>query len=604
MRLTSTFLTVLLLAAAVATARRPQSTNPSSSVPPTPPQTPGRFWVKLTFGLDDQIARWDGSVSIRNGRILQAEPWSFEKRDRFDAENRSWTCTTVVLRGRSASSFAEPQRGVLLQIEATEATHLTVETRQGDFEVAVTELVAGRPALFLEGRASAERLGTSEPLPSDRHVDTEVATEDDYPSLAIDSRGHRWIAWIGYEDQAKRDHLWVLDLDDPRAKVEQIVTAREQLDPKLVVDSDGTLRLFWAAPEAGDWELWTATRQRGRWSAPQRLTHAEGTDFHLAVAQGPDRSVWLAWQAFRGRNSDIHVRRLRRGRWSRELAIGHPTANEWEPSISVDADGRAWVGYDSYRNGNYDVFLTCVTGRPETDVLEAKHTVAVAATADFEAHASVDATGRNIVWVAYDAAGPNWGKDYSRDVTRFHGNYAETLHGSRRLELRALVDGKVLMPAVPLPQKLNRIRPRKILHSDTDEYRRFYELPHLTRDGRGRLWLFFRLNRQGYAGHPRMGANWEFYATTFVDGAWLEPILIPMTIGRQNQRIATCRDADGRLHLAWSTGDHFRDWPWRIRFGRVPDVTGEPAKPPLVPAPTGPPAIVVEPDIRSWTIRR
>ncbi|NOX56760.1 MAG: hypothetical protein GXP27_20420, partial [Planctomycetes bacterium] len=118
------------------------------------------------------------------------------------------------------------------------------------------------------------------------------------------------------------------------------------------------------------------------------------------------------------------------------------------------------------------------------------------------------------------------------------------------------------------------------------------------------LWLFFRLNRQGYAGHPRMGANWEFYATTFIEGAWLEPILIPMTIGRQNQRIATCRDTNGRLHLAWSTGDHFRDWPWRVRFGRLPDVAGQPAKPPLVPAATGPPATVVEPDIRSWAIRR
>ncbi|NOX55602.1 MAG: hypothetical protein GXP27_14420, partial [Planctomycetes bacterium] len=466
MRLTVTLLTTLLLAAAVAAARRPQPAETDATNDAASRTQAARFWIKLTFGLDGEAARWDGSVSLQDGQILQAEPWSFEKRDRFDAENRSWACTTVVLKGRSVSSFAEPQRGVLLQIDATRATRLTVKTRQGDFEVAVAELMAGHPMLFLDGRASAERLGTSEPLPSDRHVDTDIATEDDYPSLAIDSRGHRWIAWIGYEDQTKRDHLWVLDLDDPKAKVEEIVTAREQLDPKLVIDSEGKLRLFWAAPEAGDWELWTATRDGGRWSAPQRLTQAEGTDFHLAVAQGPDRSVWLAWQAFRGDNSDIHVRRLQQGRWSRELAIGHQTANEWEPSISVDPDGRAWVGYDSYQNGNYDVFLTCVTGRPDSDVLEAKRTIAVAATADFEAHASVEATGRNIVWVAYDAAGPNWGKDYSRNVTRFHGNYAETLHGARRLELRAIVDGKVLMPGVPLPQKLNRIRPRKIIHSD------------------------------------------------------------------------------------------------------------------------------------------
>lgn len=595
MRLAAAVSTVLALAAAVA-FHAPFGTNET----PPPAKADRVHWMKLTFGLDGKATSWDGRVSASHAKILESAPWSFEKQDRHNPTTHRWVCTTVVRTGRSASSFAEPQRGVLVKVRRDKGASLRVETKQGNFTVKLADLRAGKPASFLDGRASAQLLGTSDSLPAGK-ADSDAHTEDDFPTLAIDGKGRRWIAWLAYDEANKRDRLRVLNLDDPKARIEEVPTAREQTDPKLAFDGQNRLWLFWSAPHNGNWDLWARRRGKSGFEQPQQITSAKGADFHLSVSRGPHGEIWLAWQTFRGNNSDIYVRRLKDGRWSQEFAIAKSAVNEWEPSIAVDRNGTAWIGYDSYKNGNYDVFLTNAAiddnGRPRVG-----KTIAIAATADFEAHASVLPTPNGTVWVACDAAGRNWGKDYTRDVTEFKSRYSETLHASRRLILRAVVDGKLMKPEVPLPQKLTRLHPRKIVHSDYSEMKRFYELPHLAMDGQGRLWVFFRLNRQGYAGHPKMGANWEFYATTMVDGKWLEPILLPLSKGRQNQHVSTAVGKDGRLNVAWSTGDHFVDMAQRVRVGKLPPVAGKEALPKLVPATFKKAPPTAEPEIRSWKL--
>jgi hypothetical protein len=557
------------------------------------------FWVKLTFGLDGKPVPWDGNVTIEQGKILESAAWSFEQRDRFDPVSHKWFCTTVVLTGRSASSFAEPQRGVLLRVERKGETRLNVKTRQGSFALRLNELHAGRPQMFLDGRASAERLGSSSLLP-ELARDNGIDADDDFPTLAIDARGKRWLAWVGFEPAKLRDHLQVLNLDNQRAETVTIPTARELVDPQLQIDTSGNPWLFWSAPEGENWDLWSSKRTPAGWTAARRLTTAAGSDFHLSTARGPNGEIWLAWQAFRDGNSDILVRRLDDGHWSPEIAVAKTQANEWEPSISIDPAGTAWVGYDSYINGNYDVFLTSIR-MDDQGRAEVASPIGIATSADFEAHAAVEAGKTGIVWVACDAAGPNWGKDFIRGKTEFKGKYGETLHASRRLILRAVVEGKLMQPKVPVPQKLTKIHPEKIQHSDTDEMKRFYELPHLTRDGAGRLWLFFRMNRQSYAGHPKMGANWEFYATTYNDGVWLDPpLLLPLSKGRQNQHVSTAIGPGGRIHVAYSTGDHHVDLPQTVRIGKMPAMTSLAADPPLVPATRVTPRATYEPLVRSW----
>jgi len=580
-----------------------------------------RHWVKLTFGLDETVADWDGAVTVRNGRMLDIEGWGFEPDHQIDAAAGTWVCSTLVNNRRSLSTYAEPYRGILLELESSSATEVAVRSKQGNFQFKAVDLVAGRPQSFLAGRASAELLGTAQPVVGPAGLRPRLpATEsfDDFPTLTVDGKGHRWLAWIGYDHAQSRDVLQVLDLDNPSATVTTIDAGRLQASPVLLTDEEGLPWLAWSGPHDRNWDIYVARYTAGGWTAPQRLTTAVGNDFHLAGARASDGRLWLAWQSLRNGNSDVFVKCRQDGDWSADIAITADAANQWEPSISVDKSGRAWVAYDTYENGNYDIHLKSISidnaGRAAVS-----DAIAIANSLDFEAHAQVEATGDK-VWVAYDAAGPNWGKDVAGSKTTYRGVYAEPIHTNRRVELRAYSDGTVVAAKVKFPQRLDTLRPSDVAHRVMGEVRRFYEMPHLARDHSGRLWVFFRLNRQGYADAPQP-ALWEAYATTMIGDKWLEPILLPQSWGRQNQRVSAVAvsrqaafeqsggDVASRLlpglYCAWSRGRHHkRDTAQKIRIGKLPPVDGRVTEPATIPCDLPPVTAASEPVIKSWKLHR
>lgn len=610
----------IALASVLLGSQRPKS--------PAIPASDGRQWVKLTFGLDEEVADWDGSVSAHGGAILNLESWGFERDHRLNAAARTWNCSTFVDNVRERSTFAEPLRGVLVELETAGKTLLSVKTKQGDFTVDVAKLTAGRPTRFIEERASAELLAGAQPL-----VGTggwlprlpQTHTDDDYPTMTVDGRGHRWIAWIAYDHEFSRDELRVLDLDAERAHITWIDAGRLQASPLLLTDGEGTLWLFWCAPCEENWEIY-ATRFNGqKWSKPERMTTANGSDLNLVGARGPNGQMWLAWQSFRHGNSDVIAKCRRDGAWTPDVAVTRDPSNQWEPSISIDNKGGAWIGYDSYQNGNYDVYLKSITIRDAGGVTVSEP-IPIATSPDFEAHASVEASG-NKVWVAYDAAGPNWGKDVAGSKTTYRGTYAEPLHATRRIELRAYGEGQVFKPLADVPQRLDTLRPTNVAHKYMGEVRRFYDLPQLVRDVDDRLWVFFRLNREGYAEDPQ-AAIWEIFATTYVDDAWLEPIQLPQSWGRQNQRAAFAKldrgqvqtrigagssqgdtgpaspPANSGLYCAWSRGHHMNDMPYRVFVGKLPSVVGSASDPPTTPFAIPDPGTRPEPIVKSWGIKR
>jgi hypothetical protein len=97
-----------------------------------------------------------------------------------------------------------------------------------------------------------------------------------------------------------------------------------------------------------------------------------------------------------------------------------------------------------------------------------------------------------------------------------------------------------------------------------------YDLPHLTIDSGGNLWLTYRLNRQGYLGHPPGGGVWEIETVWFDGKNWSDPVFIPHSHGRNDQRVGTALDDQGRLWFAWPTGSHFQDDDCDIHVGSLP----------------------------------
>jgi len=579
---------LLILAIALSFAPPPEREVAANAV--------GEFWVKLVFGLDGRDASWNGSLDVSAGRVIEMAEWCFEERDRIDAEKSSWTIQTgIPAEGRT--SFAEPQRGLLVKVTANRDTEVHVRTGQGDFTFRPMELSASRPLSVAEGRAAVERLGTEQ-------IVARTETDDDFPSLAIDAQGGRHVAWIAYDHTDQRDALLVRSVDEAGSRPEEAAPPGEFSEPHLFAMPDGALRLVYCAADAhGNWDVYTAQREKDGWRST-RITSAPGNDLHLAADLAGDGTLWIAWQSFRAGNADIFAKYLSNGEWSEDIAVATSPANEWEPSISVDAQGRGWIGYDSYQHGNYDVFLTSL--RRTRGAVEVARPISVTTSEDFEAHASVLAEGNGRVWIAYDAAGPNWGKDFRNIPTTSSGWYAEPLHASRRVELRLVANGSVQRPTDPLPQILPPERIERIERKPGAKPTRFYEFPRLARGGNGRIWLLFRECRQGYASHPPKGACWRICATTYTGEGWLPPIELPQSWGRQNQRVSCALGQDGALHCAWADGNRFAsvNRKYVVHSGALPAVDQPAATIPCENVELPPPGVADPAPRYDWTVER
>ena len=525
----------------------------------------GDVWIHVVLGLDAREANWSGYLEARRASVAEILPWGFEHHDRFDPEHARWECITVVRRGRSQSSFAEPYRGLFVALsDLGRDPEVLVHTAQGDFTIKVGELSPGHPTLFLDGRASAQL------VPSPRQVSSQSG-QNDFPTLAVDKTGHTWVAWIQFDEEELTDRLYVQRLDRSKEAPALMPAGRYVNTPQLVA-SGPKLALFWTEWDGSFWHLKESWWDGKRWSTPRSTYKTSGHCLFLRAAGGPDGAIWLVWQGLGpgGRESRIECLRIGADGSRRHAVVATPPGSNWEPAVDVDRQGIAWIAYDSYRNGSYDVCLRDV--RPTDNGLQVGPLRLIAASPDFEAHADVDAQDERFVWVAYDAAGPNWGGDFARYDTRRNGKYAEPLHASRRIELRVYDrrTNRIWKPTVPLPQVRNPKQPSRVAHSYQEETIRFYELPQFTRDDRGRLWVLYRLNRQGYCGHPPKGAVWELCAVTFLNDRWTDAIILPKSRGRQEQKAGI----DGS-QVAWASGHHHVDLPYTIFTATLPDLEGE-----------------------------
>jgi hypothetical protein len=567
MRTLTVAVTTAILAAVLIFSRAVESPSPATAKDADGKQP---RWFKVVFGLDEQDAVWDGNVQVNGGELLDIDPWSFEARDQLDADENSWTIRTARIARRRAT-YAEPTRGVLLHVAAGDGTNVMISSEQGNFDFDPSTIVAGRPAEFLEGRASVEVLGTESLV-------AETSTDDDFTAIAVKTNGDRYVMWQAYDELSKRDELLIRNVDDPGSLTQRVFDATEFSSPHLFVvkqeDGQETLRALFCSPgQHADWDVYSAVLTKAGWR-PERLSMTEGSDIFLSASQAPDGSIWIAWQTLRSGKGEIVARRLHDGDWSEELQVtGESLGDRWEPAIAAVDNTTAWIGHDSYYHGNYDVYVQRVFQRKDSAAVE--QAIAVATSPDFEAHCSLLADGPDKCWVAYDAAGPGWGKDHRSGQTMGEGEYAEPLHASRRIELRVIVDGKVMQPVEPLPQVRPPDRIHLIERKPDAKPSRFYEYPQLTRDADGRMWLLFRMCRQGYCAHPPMGIDWRVCATTSTEDGWLEPIELPRSQGRQNQRVAFAKGVDAPLELAWSDGNRFAsvNRKFSVHHGRLPSVS-------------------------------
>jgi hypothetical protein len=482
----------------------------------------------IFLGLKDQkVTDWDGEVTVSAGQILgldvaQGNPKATVKDGKFSVR------TIFFKMDAKKDTLIRPM--LRLTLDAPASAKVKVATKLGTFEFALADWPLGARRTFLDGQAAVEREDAAIRL-------TGPDAENDYPALARAADGSLWLAYCEYRRGAPylAERVLTGNFDElvPKNNGDQIRlrhfdgnTWSPALDVTLpgldiwrpaVTVAKGQVHVSWSQQAAGNWDIYhrvytppAQAGDKGRWSDTVRITTNPGTDYQVVNVAAANGHVWLAWMAWdkgffqvRARELEFRPETNSVKLLNTELAVTTAPANHWSPAIAADTRGKVYVAYDTYEKDNYDVHVAEIGG-------PAVKTVAVAASARFEARPSVACDGQDRLWIAYELGDEQWGKDYSTNMFRkigFNENPGNALYIKRTLEVKCLVDGKLMQPAGDL---------QKAIQERTANNR---SVPRLAVDAAGGIWLLYRH-------HPRplgIGEVWNSFAVRYDGTEWSRP---------------------------------------------------------------------------------
>jgi len=477
--------------------------------------------LEIELGLQDKgPTPWGGDIHPSEGRVVSIEVLRGGPNAR--ASGNHFTCHSVRRMVQQKPVFLGPILHVNLDAELS--AKVTVNSAQGKFEFALSDLTMGTAKHFLGGQVSVNRENAAMRL-------TEPDMEDDYPTMAKGQDGAVWLAYVAYQPgppiiperlQAQNFETLVpkgngdqirLMRWDGRAWQPPLDVTEPGLDvwrPTATVDGKGDVWIAWSQQVDGDWEIFyrrytpaTSQQPQGQWSEIVRLTRSPGSDIFVAATTDSQGVVWLAWQAWRKDNFDIMLAALSDGHpWKEPRVLSTSPANDWSPAIAADKLGNVYVAWDTYDKGNYDVILAVVGKEPMV--------MTVAGSAHFEARPSIVCDDKNRLWIAYEEGDEQWGKDYCGDHYRripLPKNPGAALYIHRTVKVKCLANGKLMQPADDLEQVLKAKLPRN------------RSLPRLCLDTTGGLWLLVRHHAKPGAA----GENWSSYALRYDGRHWSFP---------------------------------------------------------------------------------
>jgi hypothetical protein len=510
---------------------------------------------RITLGLHDrQPTDWSGQVAVEGGEVVALTGWRFEGKDAVQGTT-GWTCRTrdaiapgqrfplQPAHGRPKPAPQEPwSNGVTLTVRG-ETPSVTLTLAQGAVRFAVADVPLGEPRTYLDGRVRVERLPETRAVRPPAPPPTEGAVQDDYPAFWIryKTRKH-YLAWVAYHKG--KDRVLLVERDGPDgawSEPVEVAGPGDHFRVALAGTHDDTIWVVWSSQRQHNWDLYARPYRDGRLGPEVRLTDDPGPDlWHRMTTDGRGRA-WLVWQGFRNGQADVFARCADADGWHEPVRVSTSPANDWDPTIAADPTAdRVWVGWDTYDMGNYQVRVRSLSDGPKPQLGEE---LAPEPSALFGAHVSLACDRAGRLWAAWDASGPNWGKD---EGFLFRGG--TRLYASRSLRIKCLEGGRWLEPAAPFDD---------VLPADLKEYN---ELPQLQDDRDGRIWLAFRHRICRYPREDGWAAQgrWDSYATAYLGDRWLAPVELPLSGGRLDMRTTSQRDREGNVYFAHAS-DH-RGW--------------------------------------------
>jgi hypothetical protein len=519
-----------------------------------PEQPVYSFRVVLGLG-DKEPTEWNGEVAVADGELVELAGWRFEEKDGVDG--RKWACRTrnnispgeTYPQQPAEGKLKEPPKepwpnGVVLTVKEAAPT-VTLTLAQGEVKFKPDDAPLGAPKSFLDGRVRVERLPAMTALRPPSDVKGDGAVQDDYPAFWVRYRtGKQYLAWIEYHDE--KDRVLLAERDGPDGAWSaplEVAGPGDHFRVALANTHGETFWVVWASQRDHNWDLYGRTYKDGRLGDEVRLTDDPGPDVWHTMTTDRRGRAWLVWQGAREGRFAVFARCVDGDGWHAPVTVDSPKADDWNPVVAADYnEDRVWVAWDSYESGDFNVRVRSLSGGPAPKLGDV---LTPAAAPVFQTHPSLACDRDGRLWVAWDEAGPNWGKDSGFLFQKAGG---ERLYRGRRLRLRCLIDGKWKEPEADL---------EKVIPPDMGD---FNELPQLQDDGEGRMWLAYRRRTCRW---PRVDgwaiqARWDVFATAWLGDRWTAPVELPLAGGRDDMRASSQRDPKGNVYFACASDN--RGW--------------------------------------------
>ena len=500
--------------------------------------------LQLVMGLKDKKGQtWSGNVTVENGKLRSMD---IKAGGKAKVTGTSYIGSSFKKK-KGQPKFVRPKLTMVID-KVNPETKVTVNTKNGVVQFTLADLPTDKIKKFLEGQVSVKQQPGAIRL-------TSSYADDDYPAMAKGNKGDVWLVYNEYVSGPEFNKERVLagnfEVLVPSGNGDQLRLRRfdgktwhpsiavtdHSLDiwrPTVAVNGQGNVTIAWAEQKDNNWEIYhrtytPANGKKGSWSKITRVSNNPGSDFHVVAATDAKGVVWLAWQSWDDGHFQTKLAAVAENHpYSEPKVISTSKSNNWSPAIAADSRGNVFVAWDAYDGDSYNVHLHQVGKETKT--------INVADSPRFEARPNLLCDAQDRLWIAYEQGDEQWGKDYSTKQFQkigFKSNPGNGLYINRTIQVKCLVDGKLMQPAGDLQKAFGKTLPRN------------KSLARMAVDGDGGLWLTVRH-------HPNaLGAGevWESFAVRYNGETWSTPEKIANSKNLMDNRPALVAVKDGILEV-------------------------------------------------------